>query len=143
MLEFSTTSKRLEEEMKIAMAAPRPLPYLKDRTPEELYNTQTEILRYIKTTAAGKLLFKCTLKDDLKSYILDAIKRTLAITSVHEHKFAHHASCFKKGKQHGCKYMFCRYDFPKEVAPFTAIGKDPSYCHECATPEEGLSQIQR
>jgi hypothetical protein len=141
MLGSSTTTKELEEEMKKSMSAPRPLPSLKELSLTEINNIHTQILKYINTPAAEKNIFTCTLEMYIRTHILEAIKRTMAIVSVHEHKYGHHSSCFKKGKQQGCKYMFCRYDYPREVAPSTGIVKDPAYCsncnEECETTEDG------
>jgi hypothetical protein len=50
------------------------------------------------------------------------MKITAFIAATQEHKFTHHGSCFKKQKLTGCKFLMCRYKYPKDPAKKSHIG---------------------
>lgn len=89
---------QIETDMKRDMAAPSALPSLQTPSPLQFDIIQREVQRYVQSSTGDQQTFVCQLEPNHKQFIVDAIKRTLAITSVHEHKFCHHGSCFKKGR---------------------------------------------
>jgi hypothetical protein len=119
----------MEKDVNRDISLPVPMDYAFDVI--ESLETQTQIRRIrdivhkhiTKSDRISQEEFISTfISQQDQDFMKKIMKITAFIAATQEHKFTHHGSCFKQKKLTGCKFLMCRYKYPKQPTPQSHIG---------------------
>jgi hypothetical protein len=125
----SYTQSDMKKDVRQVLSRPEVLPIPENLPQEELSAIKSAVKSYIldkreanQNSPEEPFTFDNTLTEPQKQYIKDTLQYSGAVRASFEHKYEHHGSCFKKGKEHGCRFCYCRYSYPHDVQECTRVG---------------------